>query len=160
VSPHDPLHTPPSLSRAVPPSYEMYVKDDRRALALEMRKEQRGWSSGCENMPLFGDFICPAVCLYLLTLPSFCLNPMIPRLGARPDFHRNNLYVVSWSSIAVHSRFNDFLNGNRHIRQQIISCGCFDGISAGKLLPYRFRAVSSQIYDILSKDSIAPGSPV
>lgn len=30
-------------------------------------------------MPLFGDFICPAVCLYLLTLPSFYRDVTIPR---------------------------------------------------------------------------------
>src|SRR5450830_1584978 len=50
---------------STPPSYEMYVKDDRRALALEMRKEQRGWCSQCGNKPFFGDFISPAVCLRL-----------------------------------------------------------------------------------------------
>jgi hypothetical protein len=27
----------------------MYMKDDRILLVLEMRKEQREWSSGCRN---------------------------------------------------------------------------------------------------------------
>ena len=93
-------------------------------------------------MPLFGDFICPAVCLYVLNLPSFYLNPMIPCLGARPDFHRNNLYVVSWSSSAVYFSFQNLLDRCRNVRQKIISCSCFDNVNAGKVcLPFRIDAV-------------------
>ena len=33
-----------------------------------MGEEQRDLNSGCENTPLFGDFIRPAVCLYVLPL--------------------------------------------------------------------------------------------
>jgi len=68
-----------------PPSYEMYVKDDRRALALEMRKEQRGWCSQCGNKPFFGDFISPAVCLYVLPQllsPGYCPG-IVQGLSAR-----------------------------------------------------------------------------
>jgi len=65
-----------------------------------------------------------------------------PRLSTCLHCHRNNLRIVSCSSVAIHFGFDNLLDGNWDIRQKIISCSFLDRVDAGHVgLPLRADTV-------------------